>query len=458
MRIIILGAGTVGEALARNLVKEDNDVVLIDNSQACLDDIKQRLDVQTVHGNASNPSILIEAGIEQADLIIAVTTTDEANMIGCLIANKLFQVPRAIARIRSEDYYQYPQLFKKNVIPIQSLICPTELVIHHIIRMIEYPDFSQILTFFNDSVSIVSIETQENDWMQGKTIAEIKKKLKSIQVAIIAIFNHKQFVAVEDTYIMSTKDTLLFMSSVRHLRSLLNTLQRKRNQNRRIMIAGGGRLGCGLAKQLETNYQVKLIEKSTKKIETNASQLNKTIVLQGEIADRELLLSENIQDMDIFCALTNDDEANIMGGLQAKYLGVKYAMSLVNRESYIDLIEDSLIDYAISPQFITISSILSKIRRGNMIKVHRLQNAEAEAIELIVEGNEQTSAVIGRLISDIELPPHCIMAGVIRGKRLYFMSSKIILAPKDHVILLLLDKKYLHQLESLFQVNLTFMS
>ncbi|PJD92711.1 MAG: Trk system potassium transporter TrkA [Legionella sp.] len=458
MRIIILGAGTVGESLARNLVKEDNDVVLIDISQACLDDIKLRLDVQTVHGNASNPSILIEAGIEQADLVIAVTTTDEANMIGCLIANKLFQVPRAIARIRSEDYHQYPALFKKNTIPIQSLIYPTGLVINHIIRMIEYPDFSQILTFFNDAVCIVSIETEENDWMNGKTVAHIQDKLQDIDIALTAIFNKKQAVPLVDTYILRTKDKVLFITFVEQLPVLLETLQRKPHSNRRIMIAGGGPLGCGLAKQLEEKYQVKLIEKTPERLEESALELNKTIVLHGDIADRELLLNENIQDMDIFCALTQDEEANIMGSLQAKYLGAKYAMSLVNRESYIDLIDDSLIDYAVSPQFITIGSILSKIRRGNMVKVHRLQDEEAEAIELIVEGTEKTSAVIGRPISEIELPPHCIMAGVIRGKHLHFITSRLILAAQDHVILLLLNKKYIHQLESLFQVNLTFMS
>ena len=224
------------------------------------------------------------------------------------------------------------------------------------------------------------------------------------------------------------------------------------------MLAGGGRIGGELAKHLESNYQIKLIEKSPEKVAKNAAQLNKTLVIEGDVSDRELLINENIEDIDMFCAITDHDETNIMASLQAKYLGAKYAMALVNHENYIDLIDDSVIDTALSPQTITIGTILSKIRHGNMVRVHRLQEEEAEAIELVVEGSDTTSAIIGRPISEIELPPGCIVAGVVRNKKLHFAQSNLLLAPQDHVILLLLQQKYIHQLETLFAINLTFMS
>ncbi|MCR9192029.1 MAG: Trk system potassium transporter TrkA [Gammaproteobacteria bacterium] len=458
MRIIILGASEVGENLARVLVAEDNDVILIDENNKRLDEVKQRLDVQTVTGSASHPRILINAGIEQAELVIAVTPNDEINMISALIAIKIFDVPKIIARISSEDYHQHPELFAKNVIPIKTLIYPTELIIDHIVRVIEYPDFFQIFNFYNDAVCMVSFEIQSQDWMNGQTIAAVKEKLSDVHVAIVAIFQKKQCVPISDTYTLILKDKLLCILPTSVIPIFLKALKRTTHAHRRIMIAGGGPIGTGLAKRLEAYHQTKLIEHTDEQIEQDVAQLDQTIVLQGDIADRDLLVNENIDDMDIFCAVTSDDEANIMSSLQAKYLGANYAMSLVNRESYIDLIEDSLIDHALSPQYITVGNILSKIRHGNMIKIHRLQEDEAEAIELIVEGDESSSSVIGRPISEIEFPPHCTVAGVIRKNKLVLQYADLVLAANDHVILLLLKKRYIHQLEALFQVNLTFMS
>lgn len=458
MRIIILGAGQIGEQLARTLVSDENDIVLIDTNAEILDSIRSHIDIQTITGHAASPTVLLEAGIEQTDLLIAVTASDEINMIACVIARKIFQAPKTIARIRSQDYHQFPDLFKKNIFPVDTIIYPTKNILQHMLRMIKYPEFSQILTFCQDKVYMVTVEIQTQDWMHNKTLAELEAKIAKQWIHLVAIFHKKQSISLDETYELQEDDKVLFIAREQHLSMLLKQLQRPSRHNSRIMLAGGGRIGSELAKHLEHEYQVKLIEISPVRAEKNASQLTKTLVIEGDVGDRELLLSENIEDIDMFFAITNHDETNIMASLQAKYLGANYAMALVSHENYLDLIDGSGIDTALSPQNLTLSNILSQVRANNMIKVHRLQEEEAEAVELLVEGTERNSAVIGRPITDIELPAQCILAGIVRGKKLYFAPSNLVIAAKDRIIFLVLNQKCIRELEALFGVNLMFMS
>jgi len=458
MRIVILGAGQVGGTLAHNLVNEDNDITLIDTNESRLRDLQHRLDIQTVLGCASHPNVLIAAGIQQADMIIAVTNSDEVNMMGCLIAYTLFRTPSKIARIRSENYYEYPSLFSSDCIPIDVCISPEKLVTDHIVNLIDYPGTTQILDFSDGRVLLMTIRAHIGDVVTGKTLHEIKQLLESLPTNVIAIFRDKIPITLSDDCCIMNGDDVSFIVSASAIQAVLVVLDRYAKPNRRIMIAGGGHIGTQLAETLESNYRVKIIDHNTKSATSLASHLHKSTVLEGDIGDRDLLLNENIEFTDVFCAVTNDDEANIMACLQAKRLGARYAMALVNRDAYVDLINESSIDYAISPQLITIGSILTKLRRGNMIKVHRLQHDEAEAIELIIHGDEQTSRVIGRRVGDIKLPPSCMITAVVRGDQVYIANPDFILATKDHVILLLLKKRYVRQVESLFQVNLTFMS
>jgi trk system potassium uptake protein len=457
MRIIILGAGQVGGTLAQNLVNEDNDITLIDTNEERLYELQHRLDIQTVVGSASHPNILLAAGIKQADMLIAVTNSDEVNMIGCFIAYTLFQTPSKIARIRSENYYEYPSLFSGDAIPIDVCISPEKLVTEHIINLIDYPGTTQILDFSNGQVLLMTIKIKVDDGIYGKNIKQIQKLLNSLDANIVAIFRNKVSIPITDDCILINNDAVSFIVSSKVIQSVLIVLGCYVAPNKRIIIAGGGNIGRRLAKALEKNYQTKVIEHNIKSATILAEQLQKSTVLDGDIADKDLLINENIEFTDVFCAVTNDDEANIMACLQAKRLGVKYTMALVNRNAYVDLIEDSSIDYAISPQFITIGSIITKLRRGNMIKVHRLQHDEAEGIELIINGDEKTSRVIGRRIEDLSLPPSSQITAIVRNGKVFIASPSFILAEKDHVILLLLRKRYIRQIESLFQVNLSFM-
>ncbi len=458
MRIIILGAGQVGGTLAKNLVNEDNDITLIDVDETRLYELQHRLDIQTVLGNASHPNVLIEAGIQQADMLIAVTSSDEINMMGCFIAYSLFRTPSKIARIRSENYYAYPMLFTNDCIPIDVCISPEKLVTEHIVNLIDYPGATEVHDFADGHVLLVTVQASANNLMVNQTIKNIQHIIHDTQASIVALFRNKSAQPLVDDSIIQLGDDVVFITSSDAIEATLVLLGKQVAPNRRLMIAGGGHIGRRLAEALENRYHIKVIEHNPQSALTLASHLHKTTVLEGDIADRNLLVNENIEFTDVFCAVTNDDEANIMSCLQAKRLGARYAMALVNRDAYVDLIDESSIDHAISPQLITIGSILTKLRRGNMIKVSRLQHDDVEAIELVLSGDKETSRVIGRRISEITLPTGCILAAVVRQNDVYIAETDLILANQDHVILLLLKKRYVKQVEALFQVNLTFMS
>lgn len=455
MRIVILGAGQVGGTLARNLAHEDNDITLIDLDEDRLRDLQHRIDIKTVHGCASHPNVLMEAGIQQADMLIAVTNSDEINMMGCQIAYSLFRTPNKIARIRSRNYYQYPELFCNEHIPVDVCISPEQLITEHIVNLIDYPGASQVLDFSEGRVLLVTIKPLAGGIMVGKTIQQLDQHLRTIEAGVVAIFREGMPIPLHDDCVIAKGDDVLFIASPQALQKVLIALGRYTHPNRRIIIAGGGLIGSKLAQALEKRYRIKIIDHSLSCANLLASQLHKSTVLQGDIADRDLLINENIEFTDVFCAVTNDDEANIMSCLQAKRLGARHAMALVNRNAYVDLINDSAIDHAISPQLITIGSILTKLRRGNMVKVHRLHD-EAEAIELIIHGDELTSQVIGRRVDEIELPPSCLIAAIVRAEKVFLAQQDIVLSAGDHIILLVLKKRSIRHVESLFQVNLTF--
>ncbi|WP_419420043.1 Trk system potassium transporter TrkA [Legionella sp. D16C41] len=458
MRIVILGAGQVGGTLARNLAREENDITLVDLDENKLRDLGHRLDIQTVHGSGSHPSVLIEAGIEQADMLIAVTNSDEINMMGCQIAYSLFRTPMKIARIRSQHYYTYPGLFHKDHVPVDVCISPEKLITEHIQSLIDYPGATQLFEFGDGLLLMATIKLSSQSALEMQTLTLLQQKLTNIDCRILTIFRNNTALELTATTELLADDLILFIALPQAVQHIMIVLGCYTPPNRRIIIAGGGHIGSQLAQTLEANYRIKVIDHNINRTMDLALQLHKGTVLQGDIADCDLLINENIEFTDVFCAVTDDDEANIMSCLQAKRLGVRQAMALVNRHAYVELIKDSAIDQAISPQLITIGCILAKLRGGHMVKVHRLQDGEAEAIELITHGDHYTSQVVGRSLSEIELPPSCFIAAIIRDNKPILATSELIIESNDHVILLLLKRRYVRQLETLFQVTLTFLN
>ena len=374
MKIIILGAGQVGGSLAETLIDENHDITLVDINEDRLKEFADRLDLRTVLGRASYPEVLRQAGADDADMIIAVTDSDEANMVACQVAYSLFHIPTKIARIRSQHYFIRKELFGSDNLPIDVFISPEQLVTHYVMQLIMHPGALQVLDFGGGIVKLVVVKPYYGGALVGKSISKLRHYLPDVDVNIVAIFRNDQSIAIDDDTEIEIGDEVFFVAPSEHVDQIMLALRRKEESYQRVMIAGAGNIGRCLAKELEDDYQVKIIDHNRRNCELLAEELSHVTVLCGEASDEELLLNENIENTDVFIALTNDDEANIIACIQTKRLGVKQVMALITRTAYVDLIEGGSINIAISPQQATVGSILTHIRGGDVVTVHSLQH------------------------------------------------------------------------------------
>jgi trk system potassium uptake protein TrkA len=454
MKIIIVGAGQVGGTLAENLVGENNDISVVDVDNEKLRELQDKMDLQVVTGQGGHPDVLKSAGAEDADMVIAVTSDDATNMITCQICSSLFNTPKKIARIRSNQILKYSeQLFHKKHIPVDHIIAPEELVTRDIARLIDYPGALQVLEFANGKVSLVAVKAYYGGLLVGHALSTLRDHIPNVDTRVAAIYRNGKPIRPLGTTVIEADDEVFFIAASIHIRAVMNELQKLESAYKRIMIAGGGNIGAGLAQILEKNHQVKLIERSPKRAEQLTSELNETLVFAGDSSDQELLTEENIDQFDIFIAVTNDDEANIMSSLLAKKLGVRKTMVLIQRDAYIDLVHGSTIDIAISPQQATISALLTHVRRGAIDNVYSLRGGAAEAIEIVAKGDEKSSKVVGRAIKNIKLPPGATIGAVVRGNEVLIAHSNTLINEEDHVILFLVNKRYICDIEKLFQVS-----
>jgi trk system potassium uptake protein TrkA len=456
MKIIILGAGQVGSSVAWNLASEDNDITVVDTNPTTLQGLQDRLDLRTLTGVASHPDTLRQAGADDADLVLAVTNSDEGNMIACQIAYTLFHTPTKIARLRSAAYQGEPGLFSQEAIPIDVRITPEWLVTDYIRRLIEFPGALQVLDFAGGAVRLVGVRAFYGGPLVGHELRTLKEHMPNVDNRVAAIYRQGQAILPTGDTVIEADDEVFFIAARHNIRAVMSELRRLDKPVKRVMLAGGGNIGRNLAPRLEKDFRVKLIETSAARARELAENLERTIVLQGDAADRELLLEENIDDMDVFCALTNDDEANILSAMLAKRMGATKAMALINRPAYVDLVESGIIDIAISPQQVTIGSLLAHVRRGDVVAVHSLRRGAAEAIEAIAHGDRHTSNVVGRRICEVALPKGATIGALVRGDEVLIAHDDVIIRTGDHVILFLVDKSRIHDVERLFQVTVTF--
>jgi len=456
MKIIILGAGQVGASLAENLANEANDITIIDTDNGRLRELQDRLDIRTVDGKASHPSILKQAGAQDADMLIAVTNSDEVNMIACQIGQTLFNIPTKIARVREHDYLQQENLFNRENLPIDVLISPEKLVTEHIKRMIQYPGALQVLDFAEGKAQLVAVKAYYGGPLVGREISYLRTHMPNTDTRVAAIFRQGKAIIPQGNTVIEADDEVFFIAARKDIRSVMSELRRLDNPYKRIIIAGGGNIGARLAENLEKKYQVKIIERNINRCNDLARTLNNTIVLHGGASDRDLLLEENIEDTDVFCALTNDDEANIMASMLAKRLGARSVMTLINNPAYVDLVQGGVIDIAISPQQTTIGALLTHVRRGDVVAVHSLRRGAAEALEAVAHGDKRSSKVVGRALEDINLPPGTTIGAIVRNDKVLIAHDDVIVENGDHVILFLVDKRRIGEVERLFQVGLAF--
>jgi len=456
MKIIILGAGQVGGTLAQNLASEENDITVVDTNGELLRNLQDRMDIRTVIGKASYPNILRQAGAEDADMLIAVTNSDEVNMIACQIAFTLFRTPTKIARIRATAYITRTGLFNNEALPIDVIISPEQVVTNHIKRLIEHPGALQVLDFAQGKAQLVAVRAFHGGPLVGQEIRYLRQHMPSIDTRVAAIFRRDRPIMPEGSTIIELDDEVFFIAAKNNIRAVMSELRKLESNYSRIIIAGGGNIGERLAEAIETRYRVKIIDHNASRCRYLSQALTSTIVLQGSSSDQNLLLEENIEETDVFLAVTNDDEANIMSSMLAKRLGARKVMTIINNPAYVDLVQGGDIDIAISPQQVTIGSLLTHVRRGDMVNVHSLRRGAAEAIEAIAHGDESSSRVVGKAIGDIDLPEGTTIGAIVRGEKVLIAHDNVIIETDDHVILFLVDKRRIRDVERLFQVGITF--
>lgn len=451
MKIIIIGAGQVGATLAESLVSARNEITVIDQNQQLLDELQDKLDLSVVHGNGAHPDILRRAGAEDADLLVAVSSSDEVNMVACQVAHSVFKTFKKIARIRAPQYIRYAeQLFHKDHMPVDHVIAPEELVTAYIKRLVDYPGALQVLEFAEGKVSLVSVRAYYGGKLVGHAISALRDHLPNVDVRVAAIFRQGKAIRPLGTTIIEAGDEVFFVASTRHIRAVMEELQPLEQPYRRVMIVGGGLVGAGLAHALEGTHRVKLVEHNEQRAIELSTELQHTLVLQGDAADQRLLSDERIEEIDVFIAVTNDDEANIMSAMLAKRMGAKNTLVLIQRSAYVDLVQGGEIDIAISPQQATVSALLRHIRRDFFVNDYSLRKGVAEAVELIAKGDEATSKVVGRELRQLDLPPGTTVGAIVRGNEVLIAHNKAIIEHDDHIILFLVNKKYVEDIERLF--------
>ena len=454
MNILILGAGQVGGTLAQHLASEAFDITVVDIDGARLDELRRRLDIRTVLGHASRPDVLRRAGIEDADMLIAVTPHDEVNMVACQVCYTMFQTER----IREDSYHARSSLFSSEHMPIDFVINPERVVTDQIKELLQRPGALQVLDFANGRVKLVAMRAREDGPLVGSQLRQLRRRIPNADTRVAAIFRRDRAILPEGDTTIEADDEVFFIAATEHITDVMAALRQVERPYKRVLIAGGGRIGEYLARAIESSFSVKVIEHDEARANEIAQRLESAVVILGDATDRELLLQENIERVDVFCAVTNDDEVNIMSSLLAKRLGVRQVMTLIGKPAYIDLVMGREIDIAISPQLAATSMILAHVRRGDVTQVHSLRRGAAEAMEAVVHGGAKSSKVIGKRLDNLPLPSGTTIGAIVRGEQVLIAHHDVVIEPEDHVILFLTDrrKRRIAQVGRLFQADPSF--
>jgi trk system potassium uptake protein TrkA len=452
MKVLILGAGQVGRTAAYHLAREpDNQVTVVDSNEAVLRDVQSRLDVRTVAGNAAYPAVLEAAGIADTDMLVALTSSDEVNMVACEIAHALYRTPTKIARIRASEYTSQERLFADGALSVDVWISPEQLVTEYIERLIRNPGALHVVDFADGRVRLVGMQARKGGLLVGQQLRTLRDHMPNADARIAAIFRDGRFIEPEGETSVEEGDEIFFVAARDNIQRMMNEITRAEEKVRKVVIAGGGNIGFRLARLLEKDYQVKLIERDVERARRVSERLDGTIVLSGDAQDEDLLIEENIDDTDVFAAVTNSEEANVLSAMLAKRLGARKVLALVNRPSYGELMENRSIDIAVSPQTVTIGSLLAHVRKGDVVQVHSLRRGSAEALETVVHGPQDRSRVVGRRIEELELPNGASIVALVRGDRVLIAHHDTAIETEDHVIVFLSDRRQVDAVQRLFQ-------
>lgn len=453
MRIIIIGAGEVGYNIADILSKEGNDVVIIDKNEEQLRMVSENLDVQAILGSGSSPHILKEAGLDRSDMIVAVTDSDEINMIACMLAATQSKVPLKIARIRSPELNENHELFDKNHLNIDLCINPEREAVKNAVNLMEFPGASEIIDFAGGRIRLVGFNVDGDCIVIGKKLSKIRELSGGRKVLIVSITRGDKLIVPTGNSVIQENDYLFAVAESTEVRDVLNFFGKGFDPPKRVIIMGGGITGLMLSELLEKGgISTKIIEKRQGRCEILASRLNKTVCLHGDGTSQELLKEENIQETDYFIAVTNDEEANILGALLAKQLGAKKVVSLISRVDYVHLISTVGIDGVINPRHAAISKILHHIRKGKIVSAAPLYDDRAEIFEVVAL---ETSEITNKPLKEIKFPRGTIVGAIMRGDEVIIPVGDSVILPGDHVVIFTL-RSAIPQVEKILTVKLDY--
>ncbi len=452
MKIVILGAGAVGSTLA-SLLSQENDLVVVDHNSSELHRLEEEADIKTLLGGASYPNILVNAGIQEADMVVAVTGSDETNIVSCMIAKVLNKSIKTIARVREISYLKgkTKEAMDSGEIPVDIHISPEQLITEHIQGLIEIPGSLQVMEFGQGKLNLVAVRAVEGGPMIGHEIGDLKKHMPKIDSRVAAIFRKGESITPLGSTVIEANDEVFFISKKGEASKVVNEMRKKEEPYKNIIIAGGGKIGARLAKRIEDNHRVKIIESSNERAKRLSEKLESSIVLEGNVCDKNLLHDENVENTDVFAAVTNDDEANVMSCLLAKEMGAHKTVALINNPAYVDLVQTKGIDIAIAPSQITIGTFLAEIEGKDVVRVHSLRKGAAEAIEAIAqESKTGKPSSIGKELGEISLPEGVTIGALIRDNKGKIAHDHVHLRENDHVILFLTDKSAIKQVKETF--------
>ncbi|MDA9048548.1 Trk system potassium transporter TrkA [Gammaproteobacteria bacterium] len=449
MKILILGAGRVGSSLARTLSRESYDVSIVDVNKDKLLKLQEDSDLATVIGHASHPDTLASAGADNDTILLAVTSSDECNITACQIAKSKFNVKKTICRLSDASYLNSLDAFGKDNIDIA--IGPENEVTDHLVDLIKHPGAEQIETFANGLLKVVSVKAKRDGMLVNRALKSIKSDMPETSTFVPAIFRKGKPFIPDGKTIIKENDELYFVAAEEDIDTVVQEMRLQDTSSSRVMIIGGGKIGFALAKKLEDEYKIKIIDPDRDRCEMLSRELNRTIVLNGGGSDEELLKSENIENIDVFCALTNDDETNIMSAFLAKKLGAKKTIILVNNYTYINILPKNFVDIALSPQRLTVSMVLQHLAEGDVPQdvIFKMESG-AEAIEGIVHRNQFTKEYLGKPVAEIPLPENCVVAAVTRGDETFMGSEGLLLSVGDRIIVFILGTTNKNQIQNLF--------
>lgn len=470
MNILILGAGRVGASVAESLVSEKNDITVIDTDPQRLSELQDRMDLRGIAGNGIQPSVLEAAGARDADMLIACAPNDETNLVACKVAHEVFSIPTRIARLRSSEFAQGSSLMAANGFAVDAVICPEESVTRTIRQLIEYPEALQVLEFAGGAVSLIAVRAMLGARLVDHKMSELPALIPQFEMRIVAIYRKDkaggdQRIACDGDTRIEAGDEVFVLAATRDIRRVLEALAGRDQPVRRVMIAGGGRVGLRLAREIQDDCRLKMIDTGIARCEYLTTQLGShALVLHGDSTDEDLLEREQVDETDLFVALTNDDEDNIMACLLAKRMGARRVLALINRRAYADLVQGTQIDIALSPAQTVIGELLAYVRRGDVESVHSLRRGAAEALEAVARGDRKTSKVVGRRIEEIGLPKGAQIGAIVRTaqdaqtpQRVVIPHHDTVIEQDDHVIVFVPRKRMVRDVERLFQVSATFL-